>query len=66
MSRDVMLDQRGYGVKIRVRMKTIGAKIYLIYCTCQPLINEFEVRRSETLGVFQVSETKFHPFFEYL
>jgi hypothetical protein len=66
MSRDIMLAERGYGVRMRVRMKTSDAKIYLIYCTCQPLMNEFEVQRSETLGVFQVSETKFHPFFEYL
>jgi hypothetical protein len=57
-----MLDERGEGVRMRVRMKTRDADIYLIYCTCQPSINEFEVQRTETLGVSQVSETKFHTY----
>jgi hypothetical protein len=57
-----MLDERGDGVRMRGRMRTRDVKICLIYCTCQPLINEFEVQRTETLGVFQVSETKFHSY----
>jgi hypothetical protein len=57
-----MLDERGDGVRMRGRMRTSDVKSCLIYCTCQPLINEFEVQRTETLGVFQVSETKFHTY----